>query len=100
MTRSDIRPGYTIKLKNRNIFIVYMVGNTKYICLPRTHYISTKLSNVFNEDLSPVRGNSPIIRVWDNNGKLVYEREKTITLSMEQIAKMLNIPVEELRIKD
>jgi hypothetical protein len=59
-----------------------------------------RLDEVCNEDLSPIKGVSPIIKVWDNFGSLVYEREKTVTISMEQIAKMLNISVERLRIKE
>lgn len=100
MKRSDIKPGYTIKLNNRNTFTVYMVENTKYICVSRTHYICKKLSDAFNEDLSPAEGISPIIKVWDNNGKLVYDRKEIVTISVEQIARMLNIPVSQLRIKD
>jgi hypothetical protein len=59
-----------------------------------------KLDEVCNEDLSPVKGISPIVKVWDTLGNLVYSREETVTVSLEQIAKMLNIPVSQLRIKD
>jgi hypothetical protein len=59
-----------------------------------------KLDEVCNEDLSPVKGISPIVKVWDILGNLVYSREETVTISMEQIAKMLNIPIENLRIKE
>lgn len=100
MTRTQIKPGFTIKLDNGTTFTIYMVENTKYVCRQQAYHMCLKLDEICNEDLSPIKGVSPIIRVWDNNGKLVYEREKTITLSMEQIAKMLNIPVEQLRIKE
>lgn len=100
MTRTQIKPGFTIKLDNGSTFIIYMVENTKYVCRQETHHMCLKLEEVCNEDLSPVKGVSPIVKVWDNCGRLMYFREETITISMEQIAKMLNIPIEKLRIKD
>lgn len=100
MTRSDIKPGYVIKLNNESTYTIYMVDDIKYICLPQTHHMCLKLSDICNEDLSPMKGISPIIKVWDRNDKLVYNREETFTVSMEQIAKMLNIHVSQLRIKD
>lgn len=100
MTRTQIKPGYAIQLNNKNIYTIYMVGDIKYICLQQAHYMCIKLDEVCNENLFPVRGTSPIVKVWDNYGNLVYKREETVTISMEQIAKMLNIPVSQLRIKE
>ena len=100
MTRNEIKPGYTIKLDNGSIHTIYMVENTKYVCRRQAYYMCLKLNVVCNEDLSPIKGISPIAKVWDVDGKLVYSREETITVSMKQIAEMLNIPVEKLRIKE
>lgn len=100
MTRSDIKPGYAIQLGNGSTYTIYIVDNIKYICRPQVYHISLRLNEICNEDLSPVEGASPIAKVWDNFGSLVHKREGTVTISMEQIAKMLNIPVSQLRIKD
>ena len=100
MTRTQIKPGYLIKLENGSIYSIYMVDVTKYVCRQQAYHMCLKLDEVCNEDLSPVKGTSPIVKVWDNFGNLVYKREETVTVSMEQIAKMLNIPVERLRIKE
>lgn len=100
MIRNEIKPGYVIKLDNGSTFTIYMVENTKYVCRQETHHMCLKLEEVCNEDLSPIKGVSPIVKVWDNYGRLMYFREETVTVSMEQIAKMLNIPVERLRIKE
>lgn len=97
MTRSDIKPGYTIKLNNGSIYTVYIVDSIKYICRPQVYHISLRLNEVCNENLSPLPGISPIVKIWDNGGKLVYFLEKTVT--KEEIAAMLNVPVERLRIK-
>lgn len=100
MTRNEIKPGYAIQLGNGSTYIIYRVENTNYVCLPQAHHMCLKLSEVCNEDLSPVKYISSIVKVWDTLGNLVYCREETVTVSMEQIAKMLNIPVERLRIKE
>lgn len=100
MTRAQIKPGYAIQLGNGSTYIIYRVENTNYVCLPQAHHMCLKLEEVCNEDLSPIKGVSPIVKVFDNFGSLVHKREGTVTISMEQIAKMLNIPVSQLRIKD
>lgn len=100
MTRSEIRPGFTIKLFNGSTFTIYMVGDVKYICTPKAHHMHLRLSDICNEDLSPIKGISPICNIWDNYGKLVYDRKEIVTISMKQVAEMLNIPVSQLRIKD
>jgi dihydroorotase len=100
MTRNEIKPGYAIQLGNGSTYVIYRVENTNYVCLPQAHHMCLTLSDVCKEDLSPVKYISPIVKVWDNFGSLVYEREKTVTISMEQIAKMLNVPVSQLRIKE
>lgn len=100
MTRSGIKPGYIIKLNNGSIYTIYMVENIKYVCLPQAHHMCLRLAEICNEDLSPVKGISPIVKIFDNFGGLVHKREETITVSMEQIAKMLNVPVSQLRIKE
>lgn len=100
MTRTQIKPGYAIQLGNGSTYIIYRVENTNYVCLPQAHHMCLKLAEICNEDLSPVKGISPIVKVFDNFGSLVHRREETVTISMEQIAKMLNIPVSQLRIKD
>lgn len=99
MTRNQIKSGYTIQLNNGNTYIIYMVKDVKFICVPRAHNMCLKLENVCNEDLSPLEGISPIVKIWDDLGNLVYKREETVTISIGQIAEMLNIPVEKLRIK-
>lgn len=100
MTRTQIKHGYTLQLDNGSIYIVYSVESAKYLCLQHTYYICLKLDDFYQEDLSPAKGVSPIAKVWDRDGKLVYSREETVTVSMEQIAKMLNVPVAQLRIKE
>lgn len=100
MTRNEIKPGYAIQLGNGSTYIIYRVENTNYVCLPQAHHMCLKLSEICNEDLSPMKGFSPIVKVFNNFGSLVHKREETITISMEQIAKILNVPVEKLRIKE
>lgn len=100
MTRHEIRPGFTIKLINGSTFTIYMVGDVRYICTPKTHHMHLRLSDICNEDLSPVKGFSPIVKIWDILGNSAYSREETITISMKQIAEMLNVPIETLRIKE
>ena len=100
MTSNEIKYGYTIQLDNGSIYTVYNVAEVRYICLQQTHYMCLKLYDLCNTDLSPREGVSPIVKIWDRDKKLVYSREETVTVSMEQIAKMLNVPVERLRIKE
>ena len=83
MTRNQIKPGYVIQLCNGSKYTIYMVHDIKYVCLPQAHHMCLTLSDVCNEDLSPVKGISPIVKVWDTLGNLVYSREETITVSME-----------------
>ena len=99
MRRNGIKPGYVIKLDNGSTYTIYMVENAKYVCRPQTHHMCLKLEEVCNEDLSPVKGVSPIVKVCDNYGRLMYFREETVTVSKEQIAAMFNVPIERLRIK-
>ena len=100
MTRTQIKPGYIIKLENGSIFSIYMVDVTKYVCRQQAYHMCLRLDEVCNEDLSPVKGVSPIVKIWDRDKKLVYCREETVTVSMKQIAEMLNVPVAQLRIKE
>lgn len=99
MTRSEIRPGFIIKLFNGSTYTIYMVGDVRYICTLKAHHMCLRLNEICNEDLSPVKNFSPIVKVWDILGHLVYSRGETVTISMEQIAEMLNVPVSQLRIK-
>ena len=100
MTRNEIKSGYTIQLNNGSIYTIYNVGDVRYICPQQTHHMCLRLNEICNDDLSPMKGISPIVKVWNDVEKLVYVREKIVTISMEQIAKMLDIPVEQLRIKE
>ena len=111
MKKSDLKAGMIVETVNKRLYLLVSNERDGLYGLNNEGWLS---SLDFSEDLKCIHSESHSInKVYsgqqpvglqylnDFKGNLLWEREKPKTeLTLEQIAKKFNIPVESLRIKD